>query len=132
MARFEVNGLDDLIKDLNSMDIERVAPLMLAAGAAPLERSVRSEAAKHHRTGSMEGSIKKTGASRGSKGNYYICVRPTGTDKKGVRNMEKMIYAEYGTSRQPSTPILAPAVGRSEDEVCKEMQDVFDREMGAK
>lgn len=132
MAKFDVTGLDDLIMDLNSMDTARVAPLMLEAGAVPLERSVRSEAAKHHRTGAMEGSIKKTGSSMGSTGNYYICVRPTGKDKKGVRNMEKMVYAEYGTSRQPSTPILTPAVERSEAEVCRAMQEVFDREMGAK
>lgn len=130
MAQFDITGFDEFLADLSSWDVDRLAPLMLQEAVVPLERNVRAETARHHRTGDMEGSIKKTGASMGASGNYYICVRPTGTDRKGVRNMEKMAYAEYGTSKQPATPILTPAVHKSEAEVYKAMQDVFDRETG--
>lgn len=60
---------------------------------------------------------------------YYICVRPTGKDKDGVRNMEKMAALEYGVGgRQAATPVLTPAVHAAEDPVLKKMQEVFDRE----
>ena len=130
MAQFEIRGMDDFIKDLSSWDVDRLAPLMLEEAAVPLEKNVRAESAKHHRTGDMEGSVKKNGASLGASGSYYICVRPTGKDHKGIRNMEKMAYAEYGTSKQPATPILTPAVHRSEEAVYRAMQDVYDRETG--
>ena len=31
MARFELEGIDDLMKDLNMLDAERIAPIMLEA-----------------------------------------------------------------------------------------------------
>ena len=93
-----------------------------------LEKSVRAESAKHRDTGAMEESIKATGANINARG-HYICVRPTGRDEKGVRNMEKMVYMEYGTSKQAATPVLSPAVRKAEDPVTEKMQEVFNREV---
>ena len=56
-------------------------------------------------------------------------MRPTGRDEKGVRNMEKMVYMEYGTSKQEATPVLSPAVRKAEDPVTEKMQEVFNREV---
>lgn len=128
MARFDIRGIDDFMKELNRIDIDRIAPKMLEESVPILEKSVKIEVAKHKDTGAMEESIKPTAADVNKKG-HYICVRPTGKDKKGVRNMEKMVYMEYGTSKQDATPVLSPAVRKSEGEVTEKMQEVFNREV---
>lgn len=131
MARFEIEGIDDLMKELSMLDAEKLAPVMLEESVPILEKEVASRASSHKKTGAMAGSIKPTGAMRNQMG-YYICVRPTGKDEKGVRNMEKMAALEYGVSgRQAATPVLTPAVHAAEEPVLKKMQEVFDRETGS-
>ena len=128
MAKFDIYGIDDLMKGLSQIDVDRIAPKMLEESVPILEKSVRAESAKHRDTGAMEESIKATGANVNARG-HYICVRPTGRDEKGVRNMEKMVYMEYGTSKQGATPVLSPAVRKAEDKVADKMQEVFNREV---
>lgn len=129
MANFSVEGLDDLMKDLGSLDIDRIAPVMLEEAAPILERNVKNRASVHKETGEMQKSIKSTKSKRTGDG-YSIAVRPTGKDKKGVRNMEKACYLEFGTSKQGATPVISLAVRESEDLVAGKMQEVFDREVG--
>ena len=130
MAQFEVEGIDDLMKELSSLDAERLAPVMLEEAVPILKDAVVKGASAHKDTGAMVNSIKQSGASRNQMG-YYICVRPTGKDKDGVRNMEKMAALEYGVGgRQAATPVLTPAVHAAEEPVLKKMQEVFDRETG--
>ncbi len=129
MARFDFEGVDDLMKELDMMQVERIAPIMLEEAVPILESTVRRKAAVHKVSGEMLRSIKKSKADRTQTG-YYICVRPTGKDAKGVRNMEKMAYMEYGTGKQKATPVLTPAVNEAEERVTGKMQEVFDRETG--
>lgn len=130
MAKFEVNGIDDLMKELSMLELEKIAPTMLEEAVPILEQQVISKATKHRVTGDMVRSIKCTKARRNQIG-YYISVRPTGKDKKGVRNMEKMAALEYGVGgKQPATPVLTPAVREAEQAVLKKMQEVFNRETG--
>lgn len=120
MAKFEVEGIDSLMKELDEVEVRKIAPLMLEEAIPILEKSVVKEASKHSDTGEMVRSIKKTGAVRTKKG-YYACVRPTGKDHKGVRNMEKMAYLEYGVgARQPATPTLTPAIKKCRNTGIKE------------
>lgn len=128
MAKFYIHGIDDFMKEISQIDIDRIAPKMLEESVPILEKSVRAESAKHRDTGAMEESIKATGANINARG-HYICVRPTGRDEKGVRNMEKMVYMEYGTSKQEATPVLSPAIRKAEDPVTEKMQEVFNREV---
>lgn len=128
MAKFDIHGIDDFMKEISQIDIDRIAPKMLEESVPILEKSVRAESAKHRDTGAMKESIKATGANINARG-HYICVRPTGRDEKGVRNMEKMVYMEYGTSKQAATPVLSPAVRKAEDPVTEKMQEVFNREV---
>lgn len=130
MAQFELEGIDDLMKDLDMLDAERIAPLMLEEAVPVLKESIIKRASEHKDTGDMVSSIKETKAARSQEG-YYIAVRPIGRDKKGVRNMEKMAALEYGVGgRQAATPVLAPAVHEAEAPVLEKMQEVFDRETG--
>ena len=125
MAKLDLEGFDDLINALNMLEIDKLAPQMIKAATPILERNIRSRALAHHRTGSMAGSIKPTGI-RATADGYRLSIRPTGTDSKGVRNMEKMVYLEYGTYKQPATPVLSPAVAESENACLEAMQKVFD------
>lgn len=129
MASFEIQGFDDFEKELSLLDADRIIPMMLEESVPILEANVKRRASAHRVTGAMVNSIKATKASVNSRG-HYISVRPTGTDSKGVRNMEKLIYNEYGTSKQAASPILSAAVRESEEPVVNKMQEVFNRETG--
>lgn len=128
MARFSASGIDGMLSDLNAMEMERIAPVMLEEATPILERAVKQKASAHRESGAMVNSIKPTKVKRGRDG-YSITVRPTGTDENGIRNMEKAAYLEFGNHRyQRATPFLSPAVRETGDAVERKMQEVFDRE----
>ena len=131
MGRFDFNISADFIKQLGKLaDVERIAPKMIDEAIPILEANVKSEVSKHVASGDLLKSIKITKANKTKKGGYFASVRPTGTDKKGVRNMEKMVYLEYGTKKQKPRPILIKALKDSESAVYDKMQEVFNREVG--
>ena len=132
MAQFDIHGIDDFMKELEDVGMfDEVAPKMLEAAAPILEKEVIKQAEAHWDSGDMVKSIKKTGATAGKQGGYYVCIRPTGKDHKGVRNMEKMAYLEYGVKGMPAKPILTKATANAEPEVLKKMQEVFEQEVKA-
>jgi len=128
MAGFEVHGIDELLKDLDDLSFERIAPKMLEAAAPVLEKNLRNRAAMHKDSGEMAASVKSAGVKK-QKDGYGVAVRATGTDKKGVRNMEKMAYLEYGTYKQAATPVVLPAVRESESAILAKMQEVLEKEV---
>jgi len=132
MAKFDFNIPTDFLKQLGKLeDVDRVAPQMIDEAVPILLENVKQEVAKHKLTGDMHKSIKKSKAGKTKKGGYFASVHPSGVDSKGVRNMEKLVYAEYGTSKQSPTPMLTKAIKDSESAVLKKMQEVFEREVKA-
>lgn len=77
----------------------------------------------------MAKSIKIKKPSKAKNGDWQIFTGPTGTDKNGVRNMEKMAYLEYGVKahKQPATPVITPAVEATHDKVVDDMQETFNK-----
>ena len=149
MARFEVKGFDGILSKLDRMgQFERIAPKMMDAGMEVLQEEFVAEASKHKDTGEMVESIKPTGLIAGKDGSYYMCTRPTGYAKKRkkwknarkgrgegngkimVRNMEKLVWLEYGVKGRAATPIVKKAVIRAKDGVINAMKEVFSREVG--
>ena len=124
---FDINGVDDLMKDLSYLETERIAPMMLSEGGEILEKEVRARDKIHWKTVDMYSSIKSTGAMRNNNG-YYLCIRPTGKGRSKVWNMEKMVYLEYGTQKEQARPVLSAAVRSAQPKVIEKMQEVFDRE----
>lgn len=105
------------------------------AAVPVLEDSVKAECSKHRRTGTMCESIKKTRAKKATNGAFIATVRPTGLsttfiDDTGtlrkrstpVRNMEIVAHMEYGTSKQPPTPVLSKAINDSKEQVYTVLQ----------
>lgn len=131
MGKFDFNIPDGFIRQLGRLaDVDKYAPKMIDEAIPILERNVKNETSRHKRTGDMYKSIQHTKAGPTKKGGYFATVRPTGKDSKGVRNMEKMVYLEYGTSEQPATPVLTKAIKDSETAVLAKMQEVFNGEVG--
>ena len=123
---FELEFPDDLGESLEAMmDEEALCTYMLNAAGPILERNVVAASSAHIHEGDMVRSIKPTRPEKGKAG-WHLTVRPTGKDSKGVRNMEKMAYLEYGTSKQAATPVLGPAVRQSETACLDAMQKAFD------
>ena len=138
MGKFDFEIPADFIKQLGKLaDVERVAPKMIDEAIPILLENVKSEAAQHKKSEDMYKSIKPTKAGKTKSGGYFASVRPTGKDRKGVRNMEKLAWLEYGVKdkdgnkwKQDPTPILTKAIKDSENAVMNKMQEVFEREVG--
>ena len=131
MAGFSFEIPDSLTKELEKLaNADEIAPKMIEAGIPIVKDELVRRAGAHRRTGAMSGSIKPTQPKRTKSGGHSAVVRPTGRDGRGTRNMEKMMYMEYGTSHQPSTPVVTPAVAAAESGVIEAMQKVFNKEVG--
>ena len=128
MAKIKVDGFDEIIKGLSSLDVDKMTDEMIQAAEPVMIEKLTNHAKKHRDTGSMVNSIKSTGVKQKNKGKYLV-VRPTGTDGNGVRNMEKMAYLEYGTYKQAATPVVTPAVKEAEATVESNMDRIFDSYM---
>lgn len=133
MAQFDVHGFEGLLSELERLGrIDEVAPKMMKAGMEILQKEVVAEASKHEDTGEMVASIKPTGISMSTNGSYYMCTRPTGYDsrkRQRIRNMEKLVYLEYGVKGRPATPVIKTAVIRAEPGVVQAMRKIFEQEV---
>lgn len=131
MAKLDIRGLNELMAKLDKLGkFEEVAPKMLEEAVPILEKEVRKEAGKHKDSGDMEKSIKRTGATAGRNGGYFISVRPTGKDWKGVENMAKAVWLEFGVKGRTASPFMTTAVLNAEPKVMEKMREVYIREMG--
>lgn len=129
MGVFDMDIPDDLL-GLEALLDGELGKEMVDAALPVLEKHVKSGYASHNRTGQLAGSLKIRKARRSGDG-YYGYVAPDGVRSDGKRNGEIAAYLEYGTGRQPSTPVVNPAVRAAEPEVTAKMQEVFDRKVGA-
>lgn len=141
MGKFDFTVSDDFLKTLGKLsDIDKVAPQMineaLPTCSEYLKRGI--ESADHpYSKGQMVKSIKESKATQERNGSWKGVTRPTGKDSKGVRNMEKLAYYEYGTSHHGKTHQKArPIMDRIKNDASLPAQDkmaeVFKREMGLK
>ena len=129
MANFEFDFDDLFAKQLEGLeDFDGLAIKMLEGASPTLVKNLKESCASHRDTGEMVNSIKATKPKKGKKG-ITTTVRPTGKDKKGVRNMEKLVYLQYGTSKQTATPVVDKAVKNSASSVAEIMQEIYNREV---
>jgi HK97 gp10 family phage protein len=130
MANFNFDFDPELVRQLERLDnFDEIAPKMLNDAIPILERSMKSEASKHALTSDLTNSIKKTKAKKNQHG-WYVSARPTGKDRKGVSNMQKLVHSEYGTSQQSPTPIIAKTLNNAESEVMNVLQETFNEVIG--
>lgn len=101
MARFEMQGFDELLDDMKRLGelSGDVADRMLMAGAEKVKVGWRRAAEKHglQDTGDMIESIGYARAPKTAGDVRQIDIYPQGKDRKGVRNAEKAFVLHYGT-----------------------------------
>ena len=129
MANVDVNGLDDFIDKLDAIDLMSAVTKGLEKAADVVANNMKSELAAHHDTGDLERSVKKRKVKRKEDGSS-VFVGPSGTGKNGTRNMEKLAYLEYGTSKQSATPVIGKVVRKSETAIMQELRDAVEQGIG--
>jgi HK97 gp10 family phage protein len=139
MAKMKVHSSDELILQLERIgNIDAYAPKILEAGIQPLHKKIKENAQKHRRTGEMAASAKTKKPKKNKLGVWSQSVqfdgydksrKPTPSDPRGVPNARKAMSLEYGTSKQPATPFIRPAVIQTENECVRQMQETFNKEI---
>lgn len=106
--------------DIAAKVVDTASPILVETVKEMIKTTTFSDS-----SGDLADSIQATGAKINGYG-CFAAVRPTGRDRKGVRNGEKMAYREYGTSKQTAKPILKKAVRKSEKKCLEIMQKTFE------
>lgn len=129
MAAFDVN-MPDFLDKLVLSDDEMLDIVNSATGIA--QDSIRSSLANHSATGSLVASVKPAKAKKSKYGDYIAVVGPKGKDSKGVRNIEKAVYLNYGTVNQPARPWLAQAINNAQNKVTEQLSEQFNERLRKK
>lgn len=127
MARFETEGLDELIESLTELDSavqDVLMKNMLDAGgnAAVKEWKEGIERHGHVDTGTMRDSVRKS-----KKGDNKRVVYPKGKDSKGVRNAQKAYVLHYGRSNIQGDRFIDEIEEKAEEKVLNAMENKFDK-----
>ena len=141
MAQMTIFSPDALMKQLENMgNVDRYAPKILDAGIEPLYAKIKKNAQKHSNTGEMAASLKLKKAQKSKDGTWVKKAqftgydkrrKPTPSDPRGVPNARKAMSLEYGTSKQPATPFIRPAVVATKNDCLDAMQGAFNKEVGS-
>lgn len=130
MARFNTEGLDDLILEMERLkqDEGPVAEEMVNAACEEIKTAWKETAEKHgfRDTGAM---IESIGIGKGPIRAGFLLYRdvyPMGKDAKGVRNAEKAFILHYGTSRIKASYWVDEADQASAEPVLAVCQDIWD------
>ncbi len=137
MARLDVSGMDELIAQLEKYgdEAELNAAAMRAVNAgAPIvagEMAVAIRSVEHgpYATGSVSDSIEATTAKTNAYGVFSV-AKPTGRDKKGLRNAEKAAYLQYGTPTMAARPWAERSARAAVARATPIVKETFLRAMG--
>lgn len=103
MARCEYSGVEELERQLGSLDRDVVKNIVMAgADAAAKEMRRDTEEYRHVATGSMNGNI-GPGTFHEDVGSAWVNVYPQGSDSRGVSNAMKAYVINYGLGKRPNT-----------------------------
>lgn len=129
MARFEVEGMDEIIRQMRSMQqlTGKVAEAMLMAGAEEVREAWRESAEKHkHRdTGQLIESIGYPRRPKAASDMLSIDIYPQGTNDRGIRNAEVAFVLHYGTTKMPGSGWVDDADTISGPRVTSAMQRIW-------
>lgn len=135
MASCSITGFDELEKILRKLEQPEKMAIKAVDAASPVLVSALKgaiNAATKGGHGDLAGSIEATSARQNELG-VFSAVRPTGTDRKGVRNGEKLAYLEYGVKshHQPPRPVRQAAVAAAEGACMSIIEGIIEQEVGS-
>lgn len=129
MARFEVEGMDEIIRQMRSMQqlTGKVAEAMLMAGAEEVREAWRESAEKHkHRdTGQLIESIGYPRKPKAASDMLSIDIYPQKKNDRGIRNAEVAFVLHYGTTKMPGSGWVDDADTISGPNVTSAMQRIW-------
>lgn len=135
MAKFSVNGIDELAADLRrlgQLDNDELVADMLDAGAEVVADEwihgiLEATKPDGRSTGDMARSVAPTKGIKKIGDVSAKEIYPQGKDRKGVRNAEKAFILHYGKSNanQPPTRFVDAVEESAEDKAVSTMENVF-------
>lgn len=141
MASAKVTGFDNLSQFFAKLEhpekmakkaVNKAVPILEKSLKAQIESAANREDSrgKPYSTGELAASICSTAAKENDLGVFAV-VKPEGTDSKGLRNVEKLAYLEYGVAAhgQLPHPVRQKAVNAAESECEEIMRKVIYEEM---
>lgn len=136
MARFDVTGLEQTIKNMEEMGEAsgEVAKAMLMAAAGEVRTAWQDAIVqfdhigkyKKRKGGEMLASVGFPRRPKSVKGIMSIDIYPQGVDSRGVRNAEKAFIAHYGRVHQTGTGFVDVADENSTQPVYNTMTTIWD------
>ena len=128
------NEIDDFIAGLEAMmeDVDEESRKVLAKvspiAVENLKRNVQANANRGYSTGDLAGSISSTTPRTNDIGSF-IAVRPTGTNRHGVRNGEVLGYMEHGVPSRniEPRPVLQQSLKQSEQALFDECEKMLEK-----
>lgn len=111
-----------------------IAKEMVEAGLEVMKKAIEEGASKHIVTGRMAASIRAYKPVTNKQGDIVGRIKFHGNDpskkSKGGQSFDrtnwiKAFRIEYGTSNERAEPFVSPAILRSEGEIRKAMEAVF-------
>ncbi len=130
MARCDIFGEAEIMRQIEALGNPNLGKKVIESAVPIVKRALVEKVRNSHvDTGNMLNSIKETTPVYKASG-WYSFIRPTGKDSKGVRNMEKLAYIEFGANNhgQIAMPVIAPAVSSCRKETLQVMQQTFKEE----
>lgn len=142
MARFKVDMPADLFSELGNMSelcpkiIEEAEPVLVEGmqnqirkvirhpdrSTGELVESITAGKPKQDKDGSWSGFV----GPQGYSSRYYYKGRKKSRKYK-LSNAAKLVFMEYGTTRQKATPVLDSVIKNTEAEALDRMQAAFER-----
>ncbi len=131
MARFDVTGMEAVIRDMARMDQQtgRVADEMLLAAAGVMTEAWKNAIQAHGHYGKYTGDMfDSVGPSKPvTKGDVRsLTIYPQGRDRTGTRNAEKAFIANFGRTHQDATHFATEAENEGEEPAQTAMLAVWD------
>ena len=142
--RMEFKGIPDLVRNLQTLPdkLQKSAEkAVLRAGAVPIRKAAKRNAAKSKDTGLLQKSIglsvkKVKGATSARVGPRSMRQTVTRTNKKTGRRYQEIAdpnkyshLVEYGTSHSAAKPFIRPAINQTQDEILSAMATGLDKHL---
>ena len=138
MAKFTAEGLDTILMQLEARGRNVNGAVNHALNAAAKIMKEEMQQTMHELNledkGDLIKSIKSSGIKKDGDNVKSVSIAPSGTDRKGVRNMTKAMIAEYGKSGRagkkfPARPWKTIAEERGFPKAQERMSEIFHEEM---
>jgi hypothetical protein len=135
VAHISFDGFDELEKVMRKIKPETMAVKAVNKAVPILEEALKSSIAEAANRGYATGELVESVDSTPARGNdlgVFSVVKPEGIDEKGVRNVEKMAYLEYGVAShgQEPHPVRQTAIDKAKSECIQMMERVINEEVG--